>query len=224
VTRTAKWLLGIATALLVAVGIVIAYRTSLPFPSMTTAESWALIIDGGGATIALVGLGVVWYQLWRHRIERRADSTRQRRELEADHDRRQKQATIEYLSRVRLAWVEARRSIRKSLGKGSINHDRLKQIEANETIDEEIRGLCGALEELAVGVNTEVFDRDVVNMMCGTFLIGVYDDFEMYVKSCQKDMPTCYTEFESLVDYLKRKRKPGPGPKVQRITDNWPQE
>lgn len=222
--KMTKVFLWIGGALLVVVGIVLIHDNPLPFPGMSPAESWSLIVDGAGATIAIVGLFVVWYQLYRHRTERRTDSDRQRMELEADHDRRQKQATIEYTSNVRVAWVTARRKLREALGEGKLTHDKVQQIMKQPEIDQQVRDLLGALEELAVGTNIEVFDREVIGMMCSSFLIDMYDDFEAYITASQREQPTYYVEFENLVRYLKDKRKPAPGPKVKGVTAKWPTE
>lgn len=182
-------------------------------------EAWSTL---AGTIIATVGLAVVWYQLRKHRKERAADNRKQLAELEADHDRRRMQATIEMANGLRSQWRQSKMAIRAAIGEGKITEEKLETINASEDLRERVHDLLSNVEHFAAGANAEVFDTKLIDRMCGGYMMGIADDFELVIRESRRAHATAYTELTTMVRELHKLREAGPGPKVKRISDGWP--
>lgn len=128
--------------------------------------------------------------------------------FEADHERRRKQATIEFLSVVRPMWGESRRRLNDAIGNTRLNEDNLGKILEDRGLQRNVRELLGALERMSVGMQTGVFDKDLLYRMSASYLIRVYDRMRPYILHQQKHKnASAYTEFQELIaEFEKRKR------------------
>lgn len=65
---------------------------------------------------------------------------------------------------------------------------------------------------MSVGMNTGVFDKDLLYRMSSSYLIRIYRRLEPYVKHVQKNNSFAYIEFQEIIsDFEERKRiKPDP--------------
>lgn len=132
--------------------------------------------------------------------------------IHADHERRKKQATIEFLmAQVRPLWTEGRHLLDKKWGTGVLNEDSLKQIEDDPEARVIVTSLLGHLEYLSVGINTGIYDKDILFRASGTSMIRLFHRLRPYIKLSQKNQVTAYIEFENLIhDLEERKRKKPP--------------
>lgn len=178
---------------------------------LTSYEWWSLFYQAILAGVAVVGLPVIWYQIWRGRADRSEDAKKQRAELEADHDRRKKQATVESCAELRDKWREHRVAIRSKLGHGPIDDAKLATAQADPELEGQIISLLSSLETFAAGANAEVFDADLISGICGSYLIAVWDDLERYIHEQQRiGGKSIYSEFAILVEGMHRRRAPVP--------------
>lgn len=60
---------------------------------------------------------------------------------------------------------------------------------------------------MAVGMNTDIYDKDLLFRMSGSSIISIFDRFNTYITKCQQQNPNLYIEFQDLVnDFKERKR------------------
>lgn len=134
--------------------------------------------------------------------------------FKADHERRKKEATIEYINNVRQLWSKNRQDFDKKFGahSHSLTDEDVSNINNDKELKETVRGLLGLLEHISVGMNTGVYDKNLLFRMSGKYLIDLFDRFKPYIKESQKENPYSYIEFEELVvDFQERKRlRPDP--------------
>ena len=122
------------------------------------------------------------------------------RTFKADHDRRKKQSTLEFGSQLRRFIQPQKKQILKKYGNNIINIDELDEEYINL-----IREYLEVVEDLSVGVNTEIYDLDIVNRMYGNFLINMYEKCAPYIKKrrIEEGLNSLYEEYERLVFMLK---------------------
>lgn len=130
------------------------------------------------------------------------------RTMRADHERRKKQATLEFvMSHVRPLWTEGQRILDERWGAGVLSEQALKDIQEDTKAREIVKTLLGHLEHMSVGLNTGIYDKDLLFRASGAYLIRLFHRLRPYVKYAQKSLPTAYVEFENLVrDFEERKR------------------
>ena len=127
--------------------------------------------------------------------------------IKADHERRKKQATFEFVQKIRPAWLEARHALEERWGKDPLTSKELEEIENDFHLMTTVRGLLGLLEHLSVGMNSGVFDKDLLYRMSGTQLINIHKRLYLYIEKIQQTHPTAYTEYHELVkEFEERKR------------------
>ncbi len=158
---------------------------------MTLFETFSITIMGVGAIIALiqVGIGI--------------------RTLRADHERRKKQATILYLDNLRTSYRKWNNELVKKFGTDPIGAETANKITEDIGSWAILKDMLGLFEHLAVGVNTGVFDIDILNKMAGQYLIDVYDRWKVYINERRKDPKhqSVYMEYEILVNRIRLIRK-----------------
>ena len=122
----------------------------------------------------------------------------------ANHDRQKKQATIEYISEL---W--------NKLEKHPVLNDvdsvplRYKDIMEDAKLKGEIEHFLALFEYIAIGVETNVYDFDIVCLMEGIYLINKYKQFENFIDESRKNLhyDTMFWEYEKLVRKIKAYRE-----------------
>lgn len=142
--------------------------------------------------------------LQRRELERAAKAQEKTQEtlystMFADHDRRKKQATIEYMTEVRPRWSKGRRTLNDKFGLGVMTEKDIEKTASDRNLRRIVREFLGSLEHLALGVNTNVFDRDIVLRMSGTYLLRIYLRMRLYIHTAQTRNPRAYCEFCELM-------------------------
>jgi len=59
------------------------------------------------------------------------------------------------------------------------------------------------VEHLAVGLNSGVYDKEILYRMNGTLMVIMYDRYEPYITLIRKDYSSAYIEFENIVTEFK---------------------
>ena len=82
-------------------------------------------------------------------------------EIKADHDRRKKEATVAYVNSIREQYRTIRLRLDDKFGEGNtINIDQIDKDAERNLIE-----ILSLLEHLSAGVNTNVFDFDLIYLM-----------------------------------------------------------
>lgn len=138
----------------------------------------------------------------------------QRKAVRSDHERRRKQSTLEYYTRLQDRHSESRHNLHKTLGLNKPD-DQLPRTEADSiyklpekvTLKNQLMGLMNDYEYLAVGVNTGIFDFDVVDRLGNKSIQAVVHRYKHWIDVAQeatKSLRT-YGELEKLADDLKKR-------------------
>jgi len=152
-------------------------------------------------TIQIGMLGLVILQLGFAIYSFSRDRTLQLETLKADHERRKKEATIAYVNTIRGQYREIRKQLDAKFGEG--NTINLPDID-DETA-EKLKEILSLMEHLAAGVNTDVFDFDMIYIMSGSYFSGIFDRCIPYIKDrrIKKGNEATYIEFEHMVQRIK---------------------
>lgn len=127
--------------------------------------------------------------------------------IKADHERRKKQATFEFVQKIRPAWIEAKHAIESRWGNDPLTSNELEEINKDFELLKLVRNLLGLLEHLSVGMNSGVFDKDLLFRMSGSQLIGIHKRLRAYIDRVRLSAPAAYIEYSDLVkDFEERKR------------------
>lgn len=124
------------------------------------------------------------------------------RTMRADHERRKKQATIEYVNQTRTRYRPISRKLAIKFGEGTVIN--LDQID--EEIKEDIKAFLSIVEHLAVGINTKVYDLQILERMSGKYFISMFRKLQPYINERRRiqSMPSLYCEFEIMVEDIKK--------------------
>ncbi|UHD17959.1 DUF4760 domain-containing protein [Thiocapsa bogorovii] len=131
----------------------------------------------------------------------------------ADHDRRRKQATIDYMRAVRPIWSKGRRALNDAFGNNNLSDGDIEKIDADKDLQRLVREVLSWLEHLSVGANTEVFDKDMIYRMSGSYLIRIYRRMSTYIESAQVKNQYAYVEFRELIHDFEEQRRLRPDPR-----------
>jgi len=126
------------------------------------------------------------------------------RTLKADHERKRKQATIEFVG---ASWRENRTQIESKLGTNRLNENQLKEIREDVETEGILKNFLNAVEHLAVGLNSGVYDKEILYRMNGTLMVIMYDRYEPYITLIRKDYSSAYIEFENIVTEFKNRKR-----------------
>lgn len=159
---------------------------------MTQYEAFTLLIGTTTAGILLVQAGLAL------------------RSVKADHERRKKQATFEFVQKIRPAWIEAKHAIEEKWGDEPLTSKELLEIDSDFQLLKLVRNLLGQLEHLSVGMNSGVFDKDLLYRMSGSQLIGIYHRLHTYIDRAQKNSPKAYVEYQDLVKSFEDRKRTKP--------------
>lgn len=129
--------------------------------------------------------------------------------FKADHDRRRKQATFEYVGdRLR----EALTTLDEKINFKKLTKDDCIRIFKNTEDSAEIAKYLSVLEHISVGVNRNIYDKDVLYDMASTYIVDIYQKFAPYIKFLRKrlgktgmNVSQLYTEFEELAAEFEEK-------------------
>ena len=156
---------------------------------MSTFEIITLILGGVTACILVIQVGLAL------------------KSIKADHERRKKQATFEFVQKIRPAWIEAKHALEGKWGDNPLSSSELIEIDKDFELLKLVRTLLGLLEHMSVGMNSSVFDKDLLFRMSGTQLINIHKRLRAYIDRVQQTTPTAYIEYQELVkNFEERKR------------------
>jgi Domain of unknown function (DUF4760) len=129
--------------------------------------------------------------------------------LKADHERQKKQSTIEDFGDT---YLLCRYEIEAKYGLEPIIAATVAQIDSDHERRAALNKLLGTLEHMAVGVNTGVYDRDVVYRMSAGSMIGLRHRLHHYIEHRRKvlNQPNLFIEYERLTNDFERVYRPIP--------------
>jgi hypothetical protein len=127
------------------------------------------------------------------------------RSFKADHERRKKQATIEYINMIRPEYRKINNLLLEKFGNDPIGESEIKKIIEDHELWSKLKDILGMFEHLATGINTGVFDIQILNRMAGSYIIIVYDRFFVYIRERRKATGNnfLFDEYEFLINRLK---------------------
>jgi len=133
--------------------------------------------------------------------------SRQTKIAKADHDRKKKQSTIEFCN---IIFSESEVFLYK-IDKENFKFN-LASVESDKDIKEGVEKYLYRIERLAVGITSEIYDFDILNLIVGQHIIKAYYLLEIYIKEVRKmeNDQMCYYEFERLARKLDEHRKEHP--------------
>ncbi|MDR2592513.1 MAG: hypothetical protein LBC59_06880 [Chitinispirillales bacterium] len=127
--------------------------------------------------------------------------------ITADHERRKKQATIEFYRSICDACDEILEQLEIQFpNDGVINYDDVK----NDPVAlNAIRKYLSLMEEIAVGINTEVYDITIFDRIAGTYCTGWFRRFSeiIRIRRINNHYPNLYGDFENMIYKLKDVKK-----------------
>ncbi len=129
-----------------------------------------------------------------------------------DHNRRRKQATIDHWTndtRVRYLALRDLVEDRRPKGSPAVSDDELVELATGDDADADmqhaVRDYLNSIEWLAVGVNTDVFDKTIVQRLAARRLVDTWDGFDGYIHARRDELQqeSLYEEFETLAGALR---------------------
>lgn len=127
-----------------------------------------------------------------------------------DHDRRKKQSTIEYLNSISPIYRDLKNAILKEFGDEYITKDNIEKIMVDKEKRQMVRDYLNGIENMCVGVNTGVFDIDLMYRLIGSRVIKTYRNFHLYIKSIQDKNPTVYSELVHIAQEFEKRKTNNP--------------
>jgi len=132
-----------------------------------------------------------------------------------DRDRKKRQTTFEfYFSYLKDedAFLGVISNILKPSKKCKVTFKVVTSKKAPPEWEKTIEQYLTRLELLALGVASDTYDFETLRLMCGDFLIEMYDSLEDYIIGIREKekSDTFYAEFEFLVKRLKQYREKNP--------------
>lgn len=118
----------------------------------------------------------------------------------ADHERRKKQSTIEYLNLIRKLYRPLKEKIDKDIEEENVINIK----DMNDVTMRRTKNILSVLEHLCVGINTGVYDFEILNRMSGRYLIKLYERFAPYIELEQRKYSDTYIEFQHIYSQLKQ--------------------
>ncbi len=120
----------------------------------------------------------------------------------ADHERRKKQSTVEYINSIRNDYRMLNNKLNEKFPQKAIVLE-----EIDDKTAKEISLLLSILEHMSVGVNTGVYDFEILNRMSGSYLVNRYHQLYPHIQKSQEKSPTFFMEFEQLCARIEKSRK-----------------
>lgn len=122
-----------------------------------------------------------------------------------DHKRRKKQATIEFYDTICEKLYELNANTDPTLGGIAPT---IENIANNIQLKADVTKILSTYERFSAGVNSGIFDLDLIDRMAGSYLIVLFSRFLPYIEEIRKDASrkSSYVEFEHLVMEIKKRR------------------
>jgi len=127
----------------------------------------------------------------------------------ADHDRQKKQSTIEFYNYIS---TESQSFLDEIGGKkmdlATVNSDKL--------LRKSVVRYLSRLERLAIGIATNVYDFDVLNLMSGRYICKKFNQLKKYIDESRiaKNAPILFIELELLAKRIEEQRAANPNQTV----------
>ena len=124
----------------------------------------------------------------------------------AYHERLKKQSTLEYAGK---QWLDARMQLESEYGTDIVAEEDAKNIYQNMKLKAIVDKLLGALEHIAAGVNSKIYDEDILYRMFASSVIDNFNRFKHYIKlRRQRESEEMYIELEALaIRFMDRRSK-----------------
>lgn len=117
--------------------------------------------------------------------------------MRKDHDHQRRLASIESIGEI---YRECRFSLESRFGTNCLVESDIKTIEENQEYEATIVKLLSVLEHISVGINTGIYDKDIIFRMSAGSMISLYHRLELYIKHRQRKYnPKSYIDFEELI-------------------------
>ncbi|MCL2182988.1 MAG: DUF4760 domain-containing protein [Chitinispirillia bacterium] len=144
-------------------------------------------LDIAEPVAVIVGVIFLAFQIWRQ-----AEIAR------ANHDRKKKQSTIEFYIHI---YAECEKYLR-CIGQEPLD---MEKVNCNKELNDSVIGYLARLEIFAIGVNSGVYDFNILSRMVGLHLSKKYDILKQYIENLRvaENNKWCYYEFETLTKKLK---------------------
>ena len=97
------------------------------------------------------------------------------RTTNAYHERLKKQSTLEYCGRL---WAKARLELESEYDVDFISKEQTKEMFENTSHRAKVHNLLGALEHISAGVNSGIYDEDILYRMSATSIINNFNKFK----------------------------------------------
>lgn len=169
--------------------------------TVTTYEEWSLIAAFTSVLVNLVLFRVFAGQL----RELRHQTSNAQNESVRDHDRRRKQASIEFYATT----LEARERFKHELPEDRDAQAIRTLISTPDAHQGEtfhvLREYLSLFELLATGVNSEVFDVNVMTDIAGGRLLAIRDNYWPWIEERKRitESPLLYSEFDSMCQSIR---------------------
>ncbi|MCK4622072.1 MAG: DUF4760 domain-containing protein [Desulfuromonadales bacterium] len=127
----------------------------------------------------------------------------------ANHERIKKQSTIEYINQLRSAYRTLNHELIKNIGADPIGEEKYNELINDADMFEKLKQLLGMFEHLSLGVRTGVYDFDMVDLMSGEYICGVFRRWRYYIdkRRALENGKNRYVEFQWLVNKIESSRQ-----------------
>lgn len=125
------------------------------------------------------------------------------------HERTRKQATLEHAGP---RWSEALFELDTRFGPDALAKEKAQDLFDDYELKAYVDKLLGTLEDISAGVNTQIYDADILYRMCATSIINSFNRFKSYIElRRQQESPEMYIELEAVAIRFadRRRKKPG---------------
>jgi hypothetical protein len=158
---------------------------------MTTYEILTIVIMSGALVVAL----------WQ--------ANTAVRNQKSNHERMKKQSTIEYINQLRATYRTLNHELIKGIGADPVGEEKYNKLINDVDMFEKLKQLLGMFEHLSLGVRTGVYDFDMVDLMSGAFMYGVFSQWRYYIdkRRALENGKGRYVEFQWLVNKIESSRQ-----------------
>ena len=124
----------------------------------------------------------------------------------AYHERLKKQSTLEYAGK---QWLDARMQLESIYGDEIVAEEDANNIYQDKELKSQVDKLLGTLEHIAAGVNSKIYDEDILYRMVASSVVDNFNRFKHYIKiRRQNESKEMYIELEALaIHFMERRRK-----------------
>jgi hypothetical protein len=76
----------------------------------------------------------------------------------------------------------------------------------DKNLRQDVSEMLSLLNKFAVGVKHDIFSIDIINELSGKYFIKTHKQFKPYIKRARENVDTLYSEYDVLVENLKKMR------------------